>query len=93
MAAKDVIHFSFVVQLASRSFFPVLHPPEPVSESPPQLIQIVSVGPVGLPTASPSVCLNTLSTIGQRLPAAGNPGDSNAKGASLRSNPVSESRR
>ena len=35
MVTKDVIHFSFVVQLASRSFSPAPLPPKPVSESPP----------------------------------------------------------
>jgi hypothetical protein len=35
MAAKEVIHFSFVVQLTSHSLFPVLLPPEPASGSPP----------------------------------------------------------
>jgi hypothetical protein len=35
MAAKDVIHFSFVAQLARRSLFPTPDPPEPVSEYPP----------------------------------------------------------
>jgi hypothetical protein len=37
MAAKEVIHFPFCVQLASRSFFPAVLPPQPVSESPPEL--------------------------------------------------------
>jgi hypothetical protein len=35
MPAKESIYFSFVVQLTSRSLFPVLLPPEPVAESPP----------------------------------------------------------
>ena len=35
MAVTELIHFSFVVQLAWRSFFPAFLPPEPVSESPP----------------------------------------------------------
>ena len=35
MAAKESIHFSFVVQLTPRSLFPFLLPPDPVSESPP----------------------------------------------------------
>jgi hypothetical protein len=35
MAAKEVIHFPFFAQLASRSFFPVQFPREPVAESPP----------------------------------------------------------
>jgi len=35
MAAKEVIYFLFVVQLALRSFLPPLLPPEPVAESPP----------------------------------------------------------
>jgi hypothetical protein len=38
MAAKEVIYFSFVVQLTSRTLFLALLPREPVSESPPLLI-------------------------------------------------------
>jgi hypothetical protein len=35
MAAKEVIYFPFSAQLTSRSLFPVLIPPELISESPP----------------------------------------------------------
>jgi hypothetical protein len=35
MAAKEVIYFPFLAQLASHSFFPVQFPPKPVAESPP----------------------------------------------------------
>jgi hypothetical protein len=37
MPAKEVIHFPFSAQLTSRSLLPALFPPEPVSESPPEL--------------------------------------------------------
>jgi hypothetical protein len=37
MAAREVIHFPFGAQLATRPQVPVLLPPEPVAESPPQI--------------------------------------------------------
>ena len=37
MAAKEVIHFPFGAQLPTQPQFPVLVPPEPVAESPPQI--------------------------------------------------------
>jgi hypothetical protein len=37
MAAREVIHFLFGTQLSTRPQVPVLLPPEPVAESPPQI--------------------------------------------------------
>jgi hypothetical protein len=93
MAAREVIHFSFVVQLTSRSLFPALLSLEPVSESP-HSFPIVFVGPG---RTSDCLAIRVCEHFDQRsdrgVRATRNGGDSNAKGSSVRSNSVSESGR
>jgi hypothetical protein len=89
MAAKEVIYFPFSAQLTLRSFLPALLSPEPLSESP--LTNPSDCADRGRRSDRLAICVfNTYINDRTAVPAASNPGDSNAKSPFARSNSLDE---